>query len=848
MDLWIYVYGNGDFIYELLTSVNFFMNNAKSFFQLAALLSLVVFAFESTGAIPSRGYDWTKFIRIYVIMAIFVMTPYPGSVNVHDVITNQDRAFNFKDGKLPFGMVVPIALTSTIIYRTIMLYQQNFEIDENLNYTYSGMNFGANFIQSLDDVASYDSNFEYNLDLYMQNCGFPLINKAGALSELRQSTDIFATLKKYTSASRYVQQTDYAKGVNNYVVSCSQAINDLDQHFENNKDQILRQNAKMIGVSTANGLDRYKTAADASAATLINISQGAAAAMKQAIGMNVMMASIKNGSLAVGNGSLALAAYDAEQFQQYKTTSALSGASAARTIPIIVGVGFALIFLLYPIIIFMAIAMGSYKGIGVFFQILIGINLIPLIYEILNFITTFYLQKKLGGVITGQGFTYEVSTSIYSFTDNMIVAGNYLATSTPIIAYAIVSGSAMALTAVFDHINDPAKNQANNVGTEMAKGNQSIGNASVDTYSYNNLTSNKLDNQMSMSTGDPMIKTSSAGGNETNIGGRTYYNNYTSDLLAKPNFAQLASHSLQNDLSHSQQEMSQLSKQWGNQSQRISELNNSISSGQSNTNSIGTEEAQRITRAQELSTRIQVGASLFGSGASINSSSAATLNKDIGEYNKVSKELSNSSNQAIRNAFSNTDSLTTNTTRTSQDMVGKSQTLSDVQSNQSSINTNFSNDFANYITSHGLNPNDLNATQQHNLAQQFADDVILPQYGVKTHLDKPSSTVKEYTHLNSAPNANGLQLPSDGSQMEVDTNKQKAKFNEAKNNFQENPGDIIGNQIIDQSKVAGNAISNSAEKFGVLMYDVTHPERSGLKKNNNQQQYKNPNVNDMPDT
>lgn len=64
MDLWIYVYGNGDFIYELLTSVNFFMNNAKSFFQLAALLSLVVFAFEATGAIPSRGYDWTKFIRI----------------------------------------------------------------------------------------------------------------------------------------------------------------------------------------------------------------------------------------------------------------------------------------------------------------------------------------------------------------------------------------------------------------------------------------------------------------------------------------------------------------------------------------------------------------------------------------------------------------------------------------------------------------------------------------------------------------------------------------------------------------------------------------------------------------
>ena len=825
MDLWIYVYGNGDFIYELLTSVNFFMNNAKSFFQLAALLSLVVFAFESTGAIPSRGYDWTKFIRIYVIMAIFVMTPYPGSVNVHDVITNQDRAFNFKDGKLPFGMVVPIALTSTIIYRTIMLYQQNFEIDENLNYTYSGMNFGANFIQSLDDVASYDSNFEYNLDLYMQNCGFPLINKAGALSELRQSTDIFATLKKYTSASRYVQQTDYAKGVNNYVVSCSQAINDLDQHFENNKDQILRQNAKMIGVSTANGLDRYKTAADASAATLINISQGAAAAMKQAIGMNVMMASIKNGSLAVGNGSLALAAYDAEQFQQYKTTSALSGASAARTIPIIVGVGFALIFLLYPIIIFMAIAMGSYKGIGVFFQILIGINLIPLIYEILNFITTFYLQKKLGGVITGQGFTYEVSTSIYSFTDNMIVAGNYLATSTPIIAYAIVSGSAMALTAVFDHINDPAKNQANNVGTEMARGNQSIGNASVDTYSYNNLTSNKLDNQMSMNTGAPMIKTTERGGNETNIGGETYTNNFRSDHYAKLNFSEMASSSLQNSLSHSQQEMSQLSKRWGNQSQRISELNNQISTDKSFSNSIGSEDSKNLQMAQSYANavegNIKAGFQLAGTGAglsaSVTSANNETLQKNLQQYNRYANDLRHSNNQAIRDAFSNTDTLSTDTSRTSQDMVTKTQALNDVQTKQGSVSTDYSTDFDKYMRNQGFSPRDLNPTQQHALGEQFVNDVILPQYGVKTHLDRPTATVKEYNHPSSAPNANGLQLPSDGSQMEVDANKQKAKINEANNKFNLHPEQVVADQINNQTNSAWSAGTNLAKDVKKLI-------------------------------
>ncbi len=202
MDLWLYVYGNGDFIYTILTSLNFFMQNAMSFFTLAALLSLLLFAFESTGILPNQGYDWMKFARVYMLMGLFVITPYPGPVTVHDVITNEDRVFNFSNNKLPLGMIFPIGITSTVIYRIINLYQQNFEIDENLNYTYSGMNFGANFIQALDNASSYDPNFDYNLDMYMQNCGFPLVNKAGALSELRRSKDIFATLVKYTSNTK----------------------------------------------------------------------------------------------------------------------------------------------------------------------------------------------------------------------------------------------------------------------------------------------------------------------------------------------------------------------------------------------------------------------------------------------------------------------------------------------------------------------------------------------------------------------------------------------------------------------------------------------------------------------
>ncbi len=817
MDLWLYVYGNGEFIYSILTSVNFFMNNAKSFFQLAAIVSLLLFAFESTGIIPTRGYDWSRFIKVYFLISIFVLTPYPGKVTVSDVITNQNRVFNFTNKQLPFGMIVPIALTSTAVYRLINLYQQNFEIDSNLAYTFSGMNFGANFIQSLDNVDSYDDKFNYNLDQYMQNCGFPLINKAGALSELRRSKDIFTTLSRYTSASRFVKQVDFALGTPT-ITPCNQAINDINFYYTNHSAKILMDNANRMGISST-GLqyNNFILSANSTSKDLLGISQGASAALKQAIGMNILMSSIKNGAHSAGNGDLALAAYDAEQFQQYKTSSVLSGAASARTIPILVGISFALLFLLYPIMIFLAIAMGSYRAIGVFFQIIVGINLIPLIYEILNYITTYYLRNKLGVVISGQGYNYEISTSLYSFTDNMIIAGNYLASATPIIAYAIVTGSSTALTSVFGHINDPAKAQTGHVGQEMARGNQSIGNASIDTQSYNNMQGNKLDDQLSVNSGVPIMKDTTSGGIHTNVGGQNYDINYKSDLLANPNFAQMATHSIENSLRNSRDQMNQVSKQWGQQSQRLHDLSNSISSGQGTTSAIGTNDANNLRHAQELASHIGTDLSVGGKlgvgiegDLSMRSSSTDALDHSLSEYKKYASELSHSSNQAVRDAFSETNLLTNTTHHTMQETIAKSQALNDINLNQSSINTNYSNDFDKYLRSQGYDPTQMSASELSNHAQQFVETNINPKYKINNNLQNPSTHLSNNLFSNVHKiDSNGLQQPSIAD--DSFASNHRATVQAAIDNFSNHQGNIVGNQIAQHGKVISHIVKDVKE-------------------------------------
>lgn len=584
------------------------------------------------------------------------------------------------------------------------------------------MNFGANFVNSLDDANSYDDKFNYNLDNYMQNCGFPLLYKAGALSLLRNSQDIFSILGQYTSDARFVQQVDFSSG-QPIVKACSQAIADINNYYSSNQDKIMASNAQMMGVNTSIGFDRYVSAANATASQLLGITQGASAALKQAIGMNMIMASLKNGSQGAGNGTLALAAYDAEQFQQYKKAGELSGTASARTVPIMVATGFVLLLFLYPVMIFLAIALGSYRAIGTFFQILVAINLIPLLYEIINYIGTYYLEKKLGIVVTGQGFNYDISSSIYSFTDNMIIAVNWLSTISPILALAIVTGSPTALTSVFGHINDPSKQISNQIGKDYNEGNINMGNASLDNASYNNISSNKLDNQVSMNTGVPIMKNTTPGGIETNVGGQNYDINYKSDPLTSLNFSQMATHSLENSLRHSQDQMSQLGKQWGMESRRAHDLSNSLGSGNNTSSSIGADDASNLRKAQELSTSISgalSGGLSAGKGISaeaklsggLNSSSSSSLDHNLSEYKRVANELSHSSNKEINDAYSEGSSLSDTTSHTVQEAVSRSQALSDVMSNQSAINTNYSNDFTNYLHAQGLDPRNMDATQQ----------------------------------------------------------------------------------------------------------------------------------------
>lgn len=842
MDNTIYVYGNGDFFYTVMTSAAFFMTAAQSFFLLATVVGLLLFAVEATGVMPSRGYDWMRFIKMYFLMSVFVLTPFPGPINIHDVLTDDNRVINFQNNKLPFGLVVPLIFVTSSFREIINLYQQNFEIDSNLNYTYSGMNFGANFIQSLDNATSYDKNFDHDLDQYLQNCGFPLMYKKGMLSTLTSSPDILGTLKANSSDGRWVQQIELSSG-NRMIMSCQDAINAINAYYANHSDAILKKNVQMMGISTGNGYDRFLNAANATATSLMNISQGASAAMKQAISMNMIMASIKDGAHAVGNGNLALAAYDAEQFQQYKTTSMLNGSAAARTVPILVATALAILVLLYPIIIFLAIVAGSYRAIGVFFQILLAVNLMPLIFEILNYITTFYLQKKLGIIVQGGAYTYDVSTSLYSFTDNMITAGNYLVASTPIIAYAVVSGSSMALTSVFGQINDPAKSQSAKVGEEYSHGTQNLGNTSIDNHSSNNVQSNKLDTQTVTNSGVPIDKYHSPHGTSINQGGSHYSQQAKSNLNTSIDISEQQQHMLSNASTSLEQAMSATGNNWQKAANQLTNLSKSAYKHDTTTDSEAVGEKSQLDKLQSMAANM---------GILIDSGSSSSLGNGLNSVKNIAKSLSESKNTDVSNAANSILGLAETTSYQHQQQAALNRALTDSQLMQAGVRTDYSTEYDQWLNKQGIDSNRLTASEQFQYAQKFNHDYLYDNYGLDKKLYNPKSieSIQDPTKGKPKPNMKPSMpnIPSDDNgQALVGSNNNDEKFQRMKKKVEDEQNQYKQNPAQNAKNVVVNATEPVVDTVGKVIYEGTHiqskPNIPAADSNKNS----NPNLNQMPD-
>lgn len=510
----IYTYGNQDTLYNILMSTGaFFGGSALSgMIKLAVATAVIVALTQITGVISTgqggRPFEYAFFFRFYLLYAIFVMIP-ANNIVIQDEMTGQPLVIaTSSTNRIPLGVIAINSFTSTVVHGFVNIFEQYFITGSSgnpaLSYSKSGMAFGANFLAGLPTMTTGDSDFETNLANYFSNCGLPIAYSQGAMNSLAGETDIlgfFMNNFQDIQSQRFVSQVTNG---NQTISTCADAIKSLNQTWNTNSQQYLNHVAHIVGFPNAIATN-FITAANMTSNDLLQVTNGASDALKQSMAMNLIYKSIYNTSAQVDNSSLAHAAYDAQQFQQYQAGGVLSSDQAARVVPALKNFAEAMLFMLYPIMVFYALITTNIGVVIKYIKFSATIATIPLVYEIISALIFWYTSEKTGGIISEGGFNLLSASGLYNLNSSIAATANYLAMSTPVLAYAIVSGSDQAITSVFSHATAPAGSVSASAGSEEAKGNMNIGNTSIDNSSMNNMAANKFNNAMDLTSGTSQL-------------------------------------------------------------------------------------------------------------------------------------------------------------------------------------------------------------------------------------------------------------------------------------------------------------------------------------------------------
>lgn len=540
----IYTFGNVDALYNILMSIATFFGGGTflSMVKLAGVTTLLLFLFNAVG-ITARGninqsLDLTFFIKFYMAYWLLAVAP-AGQVTIIDKMTGVTKVVAVSGGTgnphVPLGLVLVNSYMSQFFNALINAYETYFETGASgqpgLGYTKSGMAFGSNFVSSANTFTSGNMQFDINLQNYFANCALPIANNVGAITSVAQSGDL---LEFFRSNFREQQQVRYViqlVGTNNTrtTTRCDTAVDNLSSTWTGMTDNVFSHLAKVLGFNDSSTLyGNFIAAGGVTSTQLLGVAGGMAGSVKQAIAMNIAYKAIQSNAMQVNSNALANAAYDAQQFQQYKAGGELSGEMAARITPAMKIFAESLLFMFYPFMVFYCLVTSNFLPFLKYIKFVATVNAIPFVFEVLNACINWYAQIKSSGVVSDGGFTLMNSSNLYSLNANIVAAANYLSMSVPAIAFALIHGSDIAITGLFSHSADPAKSAASSAAAEAGKGNMNLGNSQIDNTSYGNLQANNISRHNSSS--DNLTQGNTNRNNLTE--GNTSRNNRTEDNIS----------------------------------------------------------------------------------------------------------------------------------------------------------------------------------------------------------------------------------------------------------------------------------------------------------------------------
>lgn len=481
----IFTYGGGEFLRLVFNGVAAITGNGGylTALKMTALIGLLWVLIE--GAFQHRAMNLQWLFGIILIYLAF-MVP-----KVDVIITDRiDPTQSSVVSNVPLGLGMTAGTASLVGDWLTRAYETVFSLPNEMQYQQNGMLFGQYLVEASTRFEITDSRLAANFSDFWQSCVFYdiLLGRYG-WDDLYNAQDLWAYIQAHTSVSQSFTYHDAAN--NRLILGCRDgAGNQLGTDLN---DDITRAQqyygAKLVKAPTVTAaVTKFAAAMPVSYQYLTGLSVSAEEIIRQNALSNALKRGLSQFAASAGAPAAAQDFALARAEQERRTTYAVLGELAGRTLPILRNLFEAFIYAVFPIVFLLAMLPSVAKVAMTYLKSLVWIQLWAPLYAVLHFAMTLYSHyPATSSLLLPDGSTV-LSLANYTglgqvMSDAALIAG-YLSLSIPMISYLVVNQGGAMMASLASRVAQSYEAPVSKASDEASAGNISLGNTSIGNASW----------------------------------------------------------------------------------------------------------------------------------------------------------------------------------------------------------------------------------------------------------------------------------------------------------------------------------------------------------------------------
>jgi conjugal transfer mating pair stabilization protein TraG len=548
----VYAYFNVDQLATLMDGIAAITASGDflDVFRLVAMLAFVVFI---AGMATGKSQDPLEFFRwlmIVVMVHSVLLVPKADVI----LIDRTGTAPPTVRANVPIGLAFFASVTSHVGDALTRVFETVFALPDDLQFQRNGIMFGNTVLVDTLQTVPTNTTFRDDLVSFINSCTYyDIING-------RISQDVFARSDDAWSMMANTSNTLSARISTSPSGSmvCAAAYGDLNTRWGAEITQTMQTRGRVLNPQAVTNAAAGAALSAQIASTytkLTNIAKSSTDMLRQNMTLNSVRDSQMISAQRLDAPSAAIVGAAQAQAEMTANTNYLTMARVAeRAAPVIRNVIELICYAVFPLIILLLVVAGEHAGklFKAYLMSLVWVQLIPMLYAILNFAMTTASRTALVGI--AESTTTSAAVNLVNIgqmsqrgLSESAIAG-FLTLSLPVIAYALVKTGEIGGSALFNAAMSPAKGAGDGAAGSVATGNISQGNVSLDTLASNNVNSNHYDTAPSVASG--FSRVSSAAGTSTfGKDGTFRFQGNQSTLGLSANFGQKVGNALSSEAS-----------------------------------------------------------------------------------------------------------------------------------------------------------------------------------------------------------------------------------------------------------------------------------------------------------